>query len=291
MVAPVLIRPCTPAELPALIALLDEEFIFSKGRKLSLARRLPTALHADNSANILLACRGDAIAACVVVKRFDWITPERSWRGAMIGLVFTRAAERGQGLATRLLHSAQEQLRADGAAFAVLFTAQPAFYRRLGWTSADCGLFGTYASTGGDAAHCAPTDARTVEAIRARQSDAHLQRDGASYRSLPLPAERLEMRASIGSAAYSIYGVQADCAYVYELGGEPSGRAALWQDICAAAATIHINERRGSASAQWFAHIPGIAWRDHALAMWLPLAKPACARHFGEWYIPYLDRI
>jgi hypothetical protein len=85
--------------------------------------------------------------------------------------------------------------------------------------------------------------------------------------------------------------VQADCAYVYELGGEPSGRAALWQDICAAAATVYINERRGSPSAQWFSHIPGIAWRDQALAMWLPLAQPACARHFGDWYIPYLDRI
>jgi len=291
MVAPVLIRPCTPAELPALVALLDEEFIFSKGRRISLARRLPTALHADNCANILLACRGEAIAACVVVKRFDWVTPERSWRGAMIGLVYTRAAERGQGLATQLLRAAQDMLRADGTAFAVLFSAQPAFYRRLGWISADCGLFGTYAGTAGTAEHCTPADARTIETMRMREQGPHMARDSASYRSLPLPAERLEIRTSIGAAAYAIYGVQADRAYVYEIGGEPSGRAALWQDVRAAATTVYINDRRGSPSAQWFAHIPGISWRDQALAMWLPLAKPACARHFGDWYIPYLDRI
>ena len=291
MVTHDLIRPCAPAELPALVALLDQEFIFSRGRRISLARRLPSVVHADNCANILLACRGETIAACVVIKRFDWIAPERSWRAAMIGLVWTHADERGRGLATQLLRAAQARLHADGAAFAVLFTAQPAFYRRLGWIGADCGLYGSYAGAGGDAARCTPVDADAIEAMRARQSGAHLRRDRASYDILPLPSERLEMRSSIGSAAYSIYGVQADCAYVYELGGEASGRAALWQDICAAAATIYINERRGSASAQWLSNIPGITWRDQALAMWLPLAEPACARHFGDWYIPYLDRI
>ena len=116
-------------------------------------------------------------------------------------------------------------------------------------------------------------------------------RDDAAYRTLPLPAERLEKRASIGSAAYAIYGVQADCAYVYEFGGEASGFALLWQDICASARSVHINARRGSAAQQWLSKFPGIAWRDQALAMWLPLAEPACAGHFGEWYIPYLDRI
>ncbi|TSA13088.1 MAG: GNAT family N-acetyltransferase [Betaproteobacteria bacterium] len=291
MVTPSVIRPCAPAELPALVALLDQEFIFSKDRRISLARRLPGVVHADNCANILLACHGETIAACVVIKRFDWIAPERSWRAAMIGLVWTNAAERGLGLATQLLRAAQARLHADGAAFAVLFTAQPAFYRRLGWISADCGLYGSYAGAGGDAARCTPVDANAIEAMRSRQSGAYLRRDRASYDALPLPSERLEMRSSIGSAAYSIYGVQADRAYVYELGGEASGRAALWQDICAAAATVHINERRGSASAQWLSTIPGTIWRDQALAMWLPLAEPDCARHFGDWYVPYLDRI
>ncbi len=291
MVAPVEIRNCTPAELPALIALLDEEFIFSKGRSVSLAQRFPAALNAANCPNILLACRGEDIVAAIVIKRFDWITPERSWRGAMIGMVCTRAAERGQGLASQLMRAAQQQLRADGTAFAVLFTAQPGFYRGLGWTTFDCGVFGTYASAGSAEAGCMPADANAIEDLRLRSAEAHVLRGSASYRALPLPAERLEMRASTRSAAYAIYGLRADCAYVYEFGGEPSGRAALWQDIRAAAATVYINERRGSPSAQWFSRIPGVAWRNQALAMWLPLAEPACARHFGDWYISYLDRI
>jgi predicted N-acetyltransferase YhbS len=277
--------------MPALIALLDQEFVVSKGRSISLAQRLPAALHADNCANILLACRGDEIAAAIVIKRFDWITRERSWRGAMIGLVYTRPAERGQGFASRLLRAAEEKLRADDTAFAVLFTAQPEFYRRLGWSGADCGMFGTYVGAGGSAAGCIPAGADAIEVLRLRSPGARMARDSASYRSLPLPAERLEMRVSPGAAAYAIYGVRGECAYVYEFGGAASGYAALWQDICAAARTVYINERSGSAAKQWLANIPSINWREHALAMWLPLAEPDCARHFGDWYVPFLDRI
>ena len=291
MVAPVQIGACAPAELPALVALLDQEFIFYKGRSVTLAQRFPAALHADNCPNILVACRGGEIAAAIAIKRFDWITPERSWRGAMIGLVCTRAAERGQGLASRLLGAAEEKLRAAGTDFAVLFSAQPGFYTRLGWTASDCGIFGTFTSDGGNAAGCTPVDANTIEALRLRSLGAHMPRDSATYRTLPLPAERLETRASPDGAAYAIYGAQAERAYVYEFGGAPSGFAALWQDICAAPRTVYINERRGSAAQQWLSNIPGISWREQALAMWLPLAEPDCARHFGDWHVPYLDRI
>jgi predicted N-acetyltransferase YhbS len=291
MVAPALIRPCMPAELPALVGLLDEEFIFSKGRSVSLAQRFPTALHAENCSNILLACHGEEIAAAIAIKRFDWIAPERSWRGAMIGTVYTRPAERGKGLASQLLRAAEQRLRADGTAFAVLWTAQPDFYRRLGWTSSDCGVFGTYVSAGGTAAGCTPAAPGAVDALRLRSPGAHIRRDSASYRTLPPPAERLDMLASAAGTAYAIYGIQADRAYVYEFGGDPAAYAPLWQDICSDHRTIYINERRGGIAQQWLASIPGISWRDQALAMWLPLAEPACARHYADWYVPFLDRI
>jgi predicted N-acetyltransferase YhbS len=291
MVAPVLVRPCMPAELPALVALLDQEFIYSKGRSLSLARRFPAVLHANNCADILVACHGDEIAAAIVIKRFDWITTERSWRGAMIGMVYTRPAERGKGLASQLLRAAEQRLREDGTAFAVLWTAHPDFYRRLGWTSSDCGVFGTFSGADGTTAGCTPAEAGALEALRRRGVEAYTPRDSASYQTLPPPAEQLQLLASPGGAAYAICGAQADRAYVYEFGGAPSAYAALWQDVCAAHRTVYINERRGSTAQQWLASIPGIVWRDQALAMWLALAEPACARHYAGWYIPFLDRI
>ncbi|MFH1602794.1 MAG: GNAT family N-acetyltransferase [Pseudomonadota bacterium] len=291
MVAPVLIRPCEPVELPALVGLLDEEFIFSKGRSVSLARRFPAVLHARNCPNILVARRGDAVAAAIVIKRFDWITPERSRRGAMIGMVYTRPAERGKGLAAQLLRTAEQSLCADGTAFAVLWSAQPDFYRRLGWTSSDCGVFGTFVSPGGNTAGCCPAEASAVDALRLRGPDPYTPRSRASYQTLPPPVEQLHILASPGGVAYVIFGVLADRAYVYEFCGEPSGYAALWQDICAVAHTIYINERRGSAAHQWLSLQNGVSWRDHALAMWLPLAEHSCARHFSDWYVPFLDRI
>jgi len=54
---------------------------------------------------------------------------------------------------------------------------------------------------------------------------------------------------------------------------------------------VYINERRGSVAQQWLSNIPGISWREQALAMWLPLADPDSERYYVRWYIPYLDRI
>ena len=248
-------------------------------------------LHAGNCPNILLACRGDYVAGAIVIKRFDWITVERSWRGAMIGMVYTRPEERGRGLASQLLRAAEQRLRGDGAAFAVLWTAQPAFYARLGWKSADCGVYGTCVSAGGAAAGCAAADASSVDAMRLRNATIYTPRGHAGYATLPPPSEQLHLLASPNGAAYAAYGTQADRAYVYEFGGEPAEYAALWQDISAMPGTIYINEHRGSTAEPWLATIPGIVWRDKALAMWLPLAEPPGERDFARWYIPFLDRI
>jgi predicted N-acetyltransferase YhbS len=291
MVTPILIRPCAPNELPSLVGLLDQEFIVSKGRSLSLARRFATALCAGNCPNILLACRGERIAGAIVIRRFDWVTSSHTWRGAMIGLVYARPEERGQGVASGLLRAAETRLRAEGTAFAVLWTTQPEFYLRLGWTGADCGVFGTCVSAGGTAAACMPAEAASIEALRLRSASPHLLRSPAAYRTIPLPAERLELLVSPDGRSYAIFGTQADRAYVYEFGGAPAGYAALWRDIGAAPRTVYINERRGSTAQQWLASRPGISWRDQKLAMWLPLADPDCMRHFSDWYLPYLDRI
>ena len=150
---------------------------------------------------------------------------------------------------------------------------------------------GYISGTAGATEHYTPVDAQTIEAMPAREHGAHLARDGASYRTPPLPAESLMLRASSGGEAYAIYDVQDDRVYAYEFGGLPSGYAALWQEICAAGRTFYVNKRRGGAAQQWLARQPGIHWHDQALAMWLALAEPACARQFSAWYVPFLDRI
>ena len=291
MVAAVKIRVCTPAELPALVALLDEEFIHSRGRNISLAQRFPDVLSSGNCRNILIASRNNAIAAALACKRFDWITPARVFKGAMLGLVYTHPNVRRLGLASHLLQTAAKTLTAEGMDFAVLFSVQSGFYLRLGWTPADRGCLGRYASTGGAAIATLCVDASAIEALRSHQPEGYAARSIDAYRNLPLPAERIELRACPDGSAYAIYGLRDDSAYVYEIGGSIAGYDLLWQGICAAARDIYINECEDSPSMRWLEQQAGISWHKQMQAMWLPLAARRGECDFSHWYIPYLDRI
>jgi len=136
------IAPCSSGEYDALLALLDLEFIFGKGRRLSLQQRFPAVLNRQRPQAILLAKAQNLIVSALAIKAFDWITPERSWRAAMVGMVYTRPEWRGRGMASVLLQAAQQRMRQESYDFAVLWTAQPDFYARLGWIGADCGVLG-----------------------------------------------------------------------------------------------------------------------------------------------------
>jgi len=291
MVAAVRIRSCTPAELPALVALLDEEFIHARGRSISLAQRFPGVLSGGNCQNILIASRDNTIAAALACKRFSWVTPARVFKGAMLGFVYTHPGSRLQGVASRVLQTAARTLEDAGVDFAVLFSVQSDFYLRLGWAQADRGWLGRYSATRGAASATLRADAGAIEALRPRPPEGYALRNVDAYLHLPLPAERLELRASLDGSAYAIYGLRGDSAYVYEIGGSAAGYDILWKDICAAAHDIYINAQEDSPAMRWFEQQPGVSWNKQSQAMWLPLAAGRDACDFARWYIPYFDRI
>ncbi|OGA34553.1 MAG: hypothetical protein A3F75_01950 [Betaproteobacteria bacterium RIFCSPLOWO2_12_FULL_64_23] len=287
------IAPCSSGEYDALLALLDLEFIFGKGRRLSLQQRFPAVLNRQRPQAILLAKAQNLIVSALAIKAFDWITPERSWRAAMVGMVYTRPEWRGRGMASVLLQAAQQRMRQESYDFAVLWTAQPDFYARLGWIGADCGVLGV-AQTAAPAATqtAAAPDAAAVafiETLRRRGATERAARTETSYASLPPPAEQLELLR--GESAYALVGRRNDHGYLYEMLGEPREFPALWSTLAAVYATLYLNLQRDSAAERFFATQNTIRWQPQRLAMWLPLGATARAARFADWYIPFLDRI
>lgn len=271
------IRPCSPADLERLIPLLDAEFVFGKGRSISLRQRFPAVFCHDNLHHILLCADGEEIVAALAMRPFDWRDGSEIFRGAMIGMVYTQPARRGEGWASRLLTAAATQLRAEGVDFGVLWTGQPAFYARLGWEAADCSLLGEV-----ELEPFSPQSADNVTTLPA-QADA----------PLPLPAERVDWLRCVDNdqAAYALLGSHGTTGFLYELAGHPDSYAALWRAACRGRQRIFVNDRAGSPSWRWLTDHTRISWKNKNLAMWLPLSGRVAMPRLGQWHIPYSDRI
>ena len=286
-------EPCGREEYDAALALLDQEFIFGRGRRLSLQRRFPAVFDRLHPQNIFLSHAHGAIVSALVIKPLVWITPDRTWRAAMIGMVCTRPDSRGMGSASALLQAAQARLAGEGFDFAVLWAAQPGFYARLGWLGADCGSLGTLKMTAHDTSETLPPpDAQAitfVESLRRRCAPERAERSDASYATLLPHAGQLELLR--GDSAYAIVGRQGDHGYLYEMTGAAGEYATLWARLATRYRSLYLNVQHGSAAECFLSGHQGIEWRPQQLAMWLPLAAAARDAPFSRWYIPFLDRI
>ncbi|TAK66887.1 MAG: GNAT family N-acetyltransferase [Betaproteobacteria bacterium] len=294
MVAPApAIACCGSEEFDALLALLDQEFVFGKGRRLSLQQRFPATLDRQRARNILLARADGGIASALVTKTFTWITPERNWRAAMIGMVYTRPELRARGVASALMRASQAKLAEEGIEFAVLWTAQPDFYARLGWSGIDCGTLGHAHAMAPDASRAAPppgeADIAWAEALRPRYAPERAERTERTYATLLPPAQHLELLR--GDAAYAIVGRDGDQGYLYEMLGDSAELPTLWARLATRYRSLYLNLGQGTAAQRFLSARDGIAWQPQRLAMWLPLAASARDARFADWYVPFLDRI
>lgn len=295
-------RAATPADLARIVPQLDEQFVFGKGRRISLAKRFPTVYCAENIGNLFVLEENGEILSSLVCKRFEWQRAGGHWRGAMIGAVYTRPARRGEGLASRLLDTAAKSLRDGGNDFAVLWTDQPVFYARLGWISADRGVLGEIENApgaaephGSVARMPAPSaDPAHIERIRRYGGDCLTARRAGDYRQLPPPAEAVDIltwSAGGDQAAYALVGNYGDTSVLYELMGHPGGFFPLWHEVCRPRRRIIANDVSDSPSQRWLAQNTGLVWQPKPLAMWRPLSAQVDMARVADWYIPYFDRI
>lgn len=292
---------CRLEELPELLALLDDEFVFGKGRSLSLAERFPQVFCPANLENIYVTRVGNAICAAVAIKRFDWLAYNRTWQGAMIGMVYTRPECRGQGLASLVMRTLQDDLAKVGVDFGVLWTIIPSFYQRLGWFMEDVGIFGEATSlissqTDISIAPCPLADEviHWVDRIHSRWVSDRVARSDLDYRVIPLPADSVDvflLDETNEIQGYALVGRSGEVGYVYELVGHPATFDQLWSTITNCYRKVYINDRPGNLSSEWLDERATVTWRPHHLTMWLPLSAEARNTAVGHWYIPYLDRL
>jgi GNAT superfamily N-acetyltransferase len=127
------------------LAALDATFITTRGRHGSLAARYPSALGATHLDQLHVGKLQGDILTCCAVRPFDWLVAEEHFRGAMVGMVYTQPAARGQGHAGALLSALVAQLAQQGYDFAVLWSGLEGFYQRLGWMPNDPGVLGSLA--------------------------------------------------------------------------------------------------------------------------------------------------
>lgn len=295
------IRSCQVAELDRLLPLLDEEFIFGKGRTVSLRLRFPKVFCSNNLHNILIYTAGDEIAAALAMFPFDWHVDGKIFRGAMIGAVYTHPAWRKQGLASRLLEAAALQMHEQKIDFGVLWTGQPAFYVRLGWQAADCSVLGEIEIDPSAAAETESLpvikkqaeEAALLDQIRCRVLKAMIVRHAEDYRQLPVPAENLELLwcEHQGKVAYALLGSNGGTGFLYELVGDADCFSALWRAVCRGQRRIVINDQVDSATCHWLTNHAGVIWQRKNLTMWLPVSKRVDMSCFAQWHITYYDRI
>jgi GNAT superfamily N-acetyltransferase len=283
------------------LGLLDQEFVAGRGRSISLQERYPSVFQANSRAEFLVCHAGDTPVAALALLPFVWQHGASIFRGTMLGLVTTHPAWRGQGCARLLLQQARVRLTDGAQDFAVLWTAQAAFYARQGWLPREGGVLGSYQAPPSVPALLADTTIVPakecalpwIEPLRRKHSAAHVLRPSTHFATLPLPADAVwVIGASRGDQqAYALVGAAGETAYVYEMLGEPRLFARLWAAACQRWTVFVINEHESNPSYAWFnAHV-AVQWQPKALAMWLPLSQRACALQDGDWHLPYFDRI
>lgn len=142
-------RDATLADLPAIVAMLDDDDL-SRGREdasLPLDPRYEMAfadLDSDPNQRLIVAERDGEVIGTMQLSFLPGIAFRGTWRG-QIEAVRIASAVRGQGLGGQMIEWAVEQCRARGCRMVQLTSMRDRleahrFYEKLGWTRSHFGF-------------------------------------------------------------------------------------------------------------------------------------------------------
>ena len=282
-------RFCHADELDSVLAAINQEFIYSRGRTIEVQQRFPVLLREPR--NILIRTVDGKLVSALALKRFIWRTPNERFSAAMIGLVWTNPSMRTRGHASAILKFTRSQLVQEQHDFAVLWTTQPKIYSGLGWIGADCGRYAVLPGISGDCQDDKINRAsiERIRRIRNQWSPSRLCRENAVEPPLPLPATQLKLL--LESDAYAVIGLAKDNAYIFDILGDSNSLKSLWDRISISGNHIHINVPDRSPADEFFKKNLHTTLPRKPLAMWLPISKSAECLDYASIYIPIFDRL
>lgn len=234
-------NPVTGKTVQKIVRALDQEFIFGKGRKLSLKKRYPGLFERKNYKNLFFIGQGEEIYSFVAVKTLNVkdAASGNVLRLFLIGCVYTPSYHRGNGYSSLLLKQVTNRYLESGFDAGLLWTTQHGFYERLGWKVCENGVFVAMKSlkklvTATNRENQALTVKKfrtegqnVVERLRRSNTTSYLiDRRKTSVNAhyvVPSPAVKTNTFAvAQGNKpnGYCVAGFQGKSAYIYELAGK-----------------------------------------------------------------------
>lgn len=276
------------------VALADGEFIQARGRSGSLADRYPLAFDLASGNEIWGVFGLDReLISMTARRRVDWRFDGCDRAGSMIGLVCTHPNWRRRGLAGRILEHLVAAARADGDAFAVLWSGQGEFYQQRGWIAGDPGLLGTLeAAPATGSHHPSPPDTAGIAAaqlIRTAVEPSLVRRTATAWRGCPIPCKSIDLY--VEQDGYALVGrADGGLTILFEMLGDPASFETLWDLGVCGAREIYVNSHDGSPLRSWLS-TKGLAWARQDLAHWISFTDDFVIPNAEMPWIPYFDRI
>ena len=292
MVSEAAVTTCRVEELPELLAALDDEFIFQKGRTMGLAERFPRLLCAENLVNVHVARDGGRVVAAAASQPLVIVEGGRRWRCAGVGAVWTLKAFRSRGIASRVMRSLQEAHAEKGTEALVLWTSIHRFYEELGWRLDRGDVVGTSRKRELVDGKVPPvpmsaTDTAELDRIRVGSHRSYVERRPCDWLAVPIPATSVEVFRT--DHAYALVGRGNDRGFLYELVGDPAEFSSIWPSIHCHHSFLMVNSQSPSTRV-WLSDRSGVAFEAQHTAMWMPLVEGA-DELAGRFSVPYLDRV
>lgn len=126
-----IIRNINASEYDQLIKKVSESFGYAAYEKID--RDFPHLFAASNFSHLWVACEGDSILGHAGAWKTSLRVEKNIWDVGGIGGVFTLPEARGEGIASNLVNKACEDLKAQGAILAFLWSGKHDYYRKLGF--------------------------------------------------------------------------------------------------------------------------------------------------------------
>ena len=289
MKAPRRLGQCPARHWPALLAALELEFVFSRGRRGPLAERYPAIFDQHVPAGLRVCLAGDEIVSACMLRRFHW-QAEIPFEGVMIGFVWTAPARRGEGHAAFLLRTVVDELAESEVDFAVLWSGLKGFYERLGWQPGDAGLHAVITGEP-NATRLAPASlvVSQLDPLRRASGLPCLPRAPKDWQCRPVPAEKVG--AFQNDTAYVLCGDDGDVRFIYEAHGDPVGVSMLWPQVTAGVSRINVNDHQGGMLSTWLQEQQLATFQPQRLAFWQRVSARARGADWHQWHVPWFDRI